>query len=549
MTEQTFQDLLTDSISNISVKPGSLINATIIAIQKDYFIVDANLKSESFIPAHQFKYEDNLKQVGDSIKVCLLTLDNGNGDTLLSRDKARHIEVFQELEDAFNNYKTVNGTVVKKVRGGYTVMIKGIRAFLPGSLIGSRYLGDIEDDYEQKSLDLKVVRLDVKRNNVVVSRQAVIEEINSEQREMLIERIKPGEILQGIVKNITHFGAFIDLGGIDGLLHIADISWERIKHPSDVLTLGQKIEVKVLQCQDGKTSLGLKQMKMDPWSSIKEELSLYSKVKGVVTNVTDYGCFVMIKQGIEGLVHSSAMDWSHRNVNPHKYVSMGDEIEVMITDIDVEKHRIALSMKDCQSNPWKDFSEKYAKGDIVQGKIISITDFGVFISLGPNIDGLIHISDMAWQDVETEMSKFNKGDEIEAKILAIDIERQRITLGRKQIHVDPFVKFTTSINVGSQIEGTVTKIHNNGNLMLEIAPMVNAFVKSEDLLPHKDNKSWSIGDQLQAYIIHIDQKNKVFQLSMHPYEASLPKKYHKPLLAETTIGGLIKDKLKQKDKS
>lgn len=549
MTEQTFQDLLTDSIVNLATKPGSLIDATILSIHKDHFVLDANLKSESFVPAAQFKYEDSEIKVGDTIKVCLLALDNGNGDTILSRDKARHIEVLQQLEDAYNNHKTINGMIVKKVRGGYTVMIKGVRAFLPGSLVGSRYLGDIEDDYEQKSLDLKVVRLDIKRNNVVVSRQAVIEEINSEQRASLLERIKPGEVLPGIVKNITHFGAFIDLGGIDGLLHIADISWDRIKHPGDVLSLGQKIEVKVLQCQDGKTSLGLKQLKMDPWSNIKQEIALYSKFKGVVTNVTDYGCFVMIKQGIEGLVHSSAIDWAHRNVNPHKYVSVGSEIEVMVIDIDTEKHRIALSIKDCKPNPWQEFAEQHAKGDIIKGKIISITDFGVFISLGPNLDGLIHVSDIAWQDVESEMSKFQKGDEIEAKILAIDVDRQRITLGRKQIHVDPFIKFTAAISIGSKVEGTVTTIHHNGNLMVEITPMVSAFIKEEDLLPHKENRAWAIGDLIQAGVMHIDQKNKVLQLSMRMHEQAANKhKYQKQILSETTIGGLIKDKLKQKNK-
>ena len=438
MTEN-FKELFEESLKTTEMRLGKIIKAKIIDISKEFVRVDAGLKSESLIALDEFKNskkELNIS-VHDEIDVVLESLDNNNGETSLSRLKAKRIEIWNNLESACNSQEIVTGRIINHVRGGYTVEIQELKAFLPGSLVDIRPIRDISH-LENKDIEVKIVKLDPKRNNIVVSRKAVIEAEGKEEREKLLKTLKEGTITKGIVKNITDFGAFIDLGGVDGLLHITDISWSRIKHPSDILAFGDEITVKIIKFDEKnkRISLGIKQLGNDPWEHIAQELKIGSKITGTVTNITDYGCFVKIKEGIEGLVHTSEMDWTNKNVNPYKVVSINQEIEVKILEIDAGRHRISLGIKQCKMNPWNILDEKYNLGDVVTGKIRSITDFGIFIGLEGEIDGLIHISDVAWKGAETVIKNYKKDDEIQAVMLSVDVDRERVSLGIKQLHPD-----------------------------------------------------------------------------------------------------------------
>ncbi len=444
MMGESFADLFEESLQGLNMAPGSIVTGTVMAIENDFVVVNAGLKSEGVIPRAEF--EDDKGQltvaIGDEVRVALESVEDGYGSTKLSREKAKQAEVWEVLEKAFEKDETITGAITGKVRGGFTVTVGSVEAFLPGSLLDIRPLRD-STHLEGKELEFKLVKLDYKRNNIVVSRRAVLEELNSADREKLIETLAEGIVLKGIVKNLTDYGAFIDLGGVDGLLHITDIAWKRVKHPSEVLTVGDEIDVKVLKYDPERTrvSLGMKQLLADPWEEMVAKLNVGEKTRARVTNLTEYGCFAQIAEGIEGLIHVSEMDWANKNIHPSKVVHVGQEIEVMILAIDKERRRISLGMKQCQQNPWDAFAEKYKKDDKVTGKIKSITDFGIFIGLEGNIDGLIHLSDLSW-DIpgEEAVKQYHKGDEIEAVILSIDIERSRIALSIKQLQADPSPK-------------------------------------------------------------------------------------------------------------
>lgn len=444
MMGESFADLFEESLQELNMAPGSIVTGTVIAIENDFVVVNAGLKSEGVIPRAEFQDDKGALTVsiGDEVRVALESVEDGYGSTKLSREKAKQAEVWAVLEQAFEKGETITGAITGKVRGGFTVTVGSVEAFLPGSLLDIRPLRD-STHLEGKELEFKLVKLDFKRNNIVVSRRAVLEELNSADREKLIETLAEGLVLKGIVKNLTDYGAFIDLGGVDGLLHITDIGWKRVKHPSEVLTVGDEIDVKVLKYDAEKTrvSLGMKQLLADPWEEMVAKLNVGDKTAARVTNLTEYGCFAQIAEGIEGLIHVSEMDWANKNIHPSKVVHVGQEIEVMILAIDKERRRISLGMKQCQQNPWDAFSEKYKKDDKVSGKIKSITDFGIFIGLEGNIDGLIHLSDVSW-DIpgEEAVKQYHKGDEIEAVILSIDIERSRIALSIKQLQADPSAK-------------------------------------------------------------------------------------------------------------
>ncbi len=444
MMSESFADLFEESLQELNMAPGSIVTGTVIAIESDFVVVNAGLKSEGVIPRAEFQDDKGALTVaiGDEVRVALESVEDGYGSTKLSREKAKQAEVWEVLEQAFDKGETITGSITGKVRGGFTVTVGSVEAFLPGSLLDIRPLRD-SSHLEGKELEFKLVKLDYKRNNIVVSRRAVLEELNSADREKLIETLAEGIVLKGIVKNLTDYGAFIDLGGVDGLLHITDIAWKRVKHPSEVLTVGDEINVKVLKYDPERTrvSLGMKQLLADPWEEMVAKLNVGDKTSARVTNLTEYGCFAQIAEGIEGLIHVSEMDWANKNIHPSKVVHVGQEIEVMILAIDKERRRISLGMKQCQQNPWDAFAEKYKKDDKVTGKIKSITDFGIFIGLEGNIDGLIHLSDLSWDAPgEEAVKQYHKGDEIEAVILSIDIERSRIALSIKQLQADPSVK-------------------------------------------------------------------------------------------------------------
>ena len=442
---ESFAELFEESLKELDMVPGSIVTGTVVAIDNDFVIVNAGLKSEGVIPLEQFrddKGECNL-QVGDEVRVALESLEDGFGSTVLSRERAKRIEAWAVLEEAYEAGSNVNGHIVGRVRGGLTVNVNGLNAFLPGSLVDIRPLRDTSH-LEGQELELRIVKLDARSNNLVVSRRAVLEEAYSQEREKLLEKMEEGLVIKGVVKNLTDYGAFIDLGGIDGLLHITDIAWKRVKHPSEVLNVGDEIDVKVLKydAERKRVSLGLKQLQEDPWTSLTAEYAAGSRVKAKITNLTDYGCFAEIAPGIEGLVHVSEMDWTNKNIHPSKVVQLGDEVEVMILDIDQQRRRISLGMKQCQENPWERFASQHAKGDVLKGRVRSITDFGVFIGLDGGIDGLVHLSDLSWDVAgEEAMKAYSKGDEVEALVLSVDPERERIALGIKQLNSDPFAQY------------------------------------------------------------------------------------------------------------
>eukprot|EP00747_Dinoflagellata_sp_TGD_P158984 gnl/TRDRNA2_/TRDRNA2_177863_c4_seq17.p1 gnl/TRDRNA2_/TRDRNA2_177863_c4~~gnl/TRDRNA2_/TRDRNA2_177863_c4_seq17.p1 ORF type:complete len:528 (-),score=94.93 gnl/TRDRNA2_/TRDRNA2_177863_c4_seq17:6-1589(-) len=481
---ESFADLFEESLKEIDMQPGSIVQGTVVDVDNDWVTVNAGLKSEGVIPASQFLNEKGELEIaiGDVVDVALDAVEDGFGETRLSREKAKRAEAWKVLEKSFEAEEVVKGIINGKVKGGFTVDLAGIRAFLPGSLVDVRPVRDTAH-LENKELEFKVIKLDQKRNNVVVSRRAVLEAENSAEREALLETLTEGMEIKGIVKNLTDYGAFVDLGGVDGLLHITDMAWKRIKHPSEIVEVGQEIEVKVLKFDREKmrVSLGLKQLGEDPWHDIVQKYPEGARVKARVTNLTDYGCFAEIEEGVEGLVHVSEMDWTNKNIHPSKVVEIGDEVEVMILDIDEDRRRISLGIKQCLSNPWEAFATNYQKGDRISGKIKSITDFGIFIGLEGGIDGLVHLSDISWEEAgEDAVRNFNKGDELETVVLSIDAERERISLGIKQLTDDPFAQYVAANEKGSIVKGTVKAVDAKG-ATVELAENVEGYLRASEI--------------------------------------------------------------------
>ena len=519
MTE-SFAQLFEESLKEIETRPGSIVRGVVVAIDKDVVLVDAGLKSESAIPAEQFKNaQGELEiQVGDEVDVALDAVEDGFGETLLSREKAKRHEAWITLEKAYEEAATVTGVINGKVKGGFTVELNGIRAFLPGSLVDVRPVRDTLH-LEGKELEFKVIKLDQKRNNVVVSRRAVIESENSAERDQLLENLQEGMEVKGIVKNLTDYGAFVDLGGVDGLLHITDMAWKRVKHPSEIVNVGDEITVKVLKFDRERTrvSLGLKQLGEDPWVAIAKRYPEGTKLTGRVTNLTDYGCFVEIEEGVEGLVHVSEMDWTNKNIHPSKVVNVGDVVEVMVLDIDEERRRISLGLKQCKNNPWQQFAETHNKGDRVEGKIKSITDFGIFIGLDGGIDGLVHLSDISWNVAgEEAVREYKKGDEIAAVVLQVDAERERISLGVKQLAEDPFNNWVALNKKGAIVNGKVTAVDAKG-ATVELADGVEGYLRASEASRDRVEDATlvlSLGDDVEAKFTGVDRKNRAISLSV-----------------------------------
>ena len=519
MTE-SFAQLFEESLKGLETRQGAVVKGTIVAIQKGYVLVDTGSKSESAIPAEEFfNAQGELEvQVGDVVDVVLKAVDDGFGETVVSRSDAKRNEAWIVLEKAYDEQATVLGLVNGKVKGGFTVELNGVRAFLPGSLVDTRPVRDA-DHLLGKELEFKVIKLDQKRNNVVVSRRAVIESESSQDREEVLANLSEGAEVKGTVKNLTDYGAFVDLGGVDGLLHITDMAWKRVKHPSEIVNVGDEITVKVLKFDKDRTrvSLGLKQLGQDPWAAIAENHPVNSKLTGKVTNLTDYGCFVEILDGVEGLVHVSEMDWTNKNIHPSKVVSVGDVVEVMVLEVDEERRRISLGLKQCKANPWEHFAETHNKGDKVSGKIKSITDFGIFIGLEGGIDGLVHLSDISW-DVQGEeaVRNYKKGDEVEAVVLQVDAVKERISLGIKQLNSDPFTNFIDSTKKGAIVAGKVTAVDAKG-LSVELEGGVEGFIRAnEATLDRVEDVTSviSVGDVIEAKFTGVDRKARVINLSV-----------------------------------
>jgi small subunit ribosomal protein S1 len=556
---ESFAELFEESLKVIDMTPGSIISGVVVDIDSDWVTVNAGLKSEGVIPLSQFltdSGEIELK-IGDSVDVALEAVEDGFGETRLSREKAKRAEAWTELEKAFEAEEVVKGVINGKVKGGFTVELKTIRAFLPGSLVDVRPVRDTLH-LEGKELEFKVIKLDQKRNNVVVSRRSVLEAENSAEREALLESMAEGMEAKGIVKNLTDYGAFVDLGGVDGLLHITDMAWKRIKHPSEIVNVGDEINVKVLKFdrERNRVSLGLKQLGEDPWVQIKERYPENTRVTARVTNLTDYGCFAEIEEGVEGLVHVSEMDWTNKNIHPSKVVQLGDEVEVMVLDIDEDRRRISLGIKQCHANPWEEFSSHFNKEDKVTGKIKSITDFGIFIGLDGGIDGLVHLSDISWHETgEEAVRKYKKGDEIETVILSVDPERERISLGIKQLERDPFAEFVQVNDKGTVITGTVKSVDAKA-AVVELAADVEATLKASEMSQDRvEDLTTQLkeGDKVEAKIINIDRKNRVINLSVKSKDVDDEKQAMKDVREKqvestgpTTIGDLIKEQMQNK---
>jgi len=517
---ESFAQLFEESLNSVETRQGSIVKGTVVAIENGFVLVDAGLKSESAIPAEEFKNAMGELEinVGDTVDVALDSIEDGFGETKLSREKAKRHEAWLQLEKAYEEQATVIGIINGKVKGGFTVELNGIRAFLPGSLVDVRPIRDTAH-LENKELEFKVIKLDQKRNNVVVSRRAVIETENTSERESLLANLQEGQEVKGIVKNLTDYGAFVDLGGVDGLLHITDMAWKRVKHPSEIVNVGDEIAVKVLKFDRERTrvSLGLKQLGEDPWVAIAKRYPETTRLSGRVTNLTDYGCFVEIEEGVEGLVHVSEMDWTNKNIHPSKVVNVGDVVDVMVLDIDEERRRISLGLKQCKSNPWQLFAETHAKGDRVSGKIKSITDFGIFIGLDGGIDGLVHLSDISWNNQgEEAVREFKKGDEIEAVVLQVDPERERISLGVKQIEEDPFNKYLADNKKGAIVKGKVTEVDAKG-AVIELADGVEGYLRASDAARDRVEDATlvlSVGDEVEAKFMGVDRKNRTVSLSV-----------------------------------
>ena len=517
---ESFAELLEESLQSIEMSPGSIVTGTIVDIDDDWVVVHAGLKSEGVIPKDQFLNETGEfdLSVGDQIKVAMEVIDDGWGETRLSREKAKRAESWQKLENAIENNEIVNGIISGKVKGGFTVDIEEVRAFLPGSLVDVRPLRDTVH-LEGKPLEFKVIKIDQKRNNVVVSRRAVLEDENSQEREQLLASMEEGQSILGIVKNLTDYGAFVDLGGVDGLLHITDMSWKRIKHPSEMVNVGDEIDVRILRFdkEKNRVSLGMKQLGDDPWVDIIQRYPQETKTMARITNLTDYGCFAEIQEGVEGLVHVSEMDWTNRNIHPSKVVSVGDEVEVMILEIDENRRRISLGIKQCKPNPWEQFEVSNDKGERIKGNIKSITDFGIFIGLDGGIDGLVHLSDISWTDPgEEAVRNYSKGEEIETLILSVDAERERISLGIKQLEKDPFADFLESNSRGSIVKAKVLEVEER-EATLELAADVLVVLKNSDISVDRVDdarKVLSQGDEIEVKLTNVDSKNRHIGVSI-----------------------------------
>ncbi len=557
---ESFAALFEESIALQEMRSGEVITAEVISIDNDFVIVNAGLKSESVIKAEEFLNDQGELdvKVGDFVKVAIEKLEDGFGSTILSRDKAKKMQAWLDLEDAMNEGTVVKGFVSSRVKGGLRVSVNGITAFLPGSLVDVRPVKDTSP-FENKEWDLKVIKIDKKRNNVVVSRKAVMEQSSGADRDAVIGTLTEGATVKGIIKNITDYGAFVDLGGIDGLLHITDLAWRRVKHPSEILNIGDEVEAKVLKFDQEKNrvSLGLKQLDDDPWKGLSRRYPVSTRLFGKVSNLTDYGAFVEIEAGIEGLVHVSEMDWTNKNIHPGKIAQLGDEVEVMILEIDEDRRRLSLGMKQCKSNPWAEFSETHKKGDKVSGPIKSITDFGIFIGLDGGIDGLIHLSDISWDKTgEEAIRNFKKGDELEALIVAIDVEKERISLGLKQLSGDNFTGFTKANDKGSFVKGTVKSADATG-ILVTLADQVEGAVDISEVSEDKVDDASAIvkvGDEIEVKILNVDAKEKTIQLSFKAKNATKPKAAKKKVEAEessdnagtTNLGALLKAKLDSK---
>ncbi|WP_267873365.1 30S ribosomal protein S1 [Massilia sp. KIM] len=557
---ESFAALFEESLSRQDMRSGEVISAEVVRLDHNFVIVNAGLKSEAFIPIDEFKNDQGELEVkvGDFVSVAIESLENGFGDTILSRDKAKRLASWLALEKAMESGEIVTGTVNGKVKGGLTVLTNGIRAFLPGSLVDTRPVKDTTP-FEGKTLEFKVIKLDRKRNNVVLSRRAVIEASMGEERAKLMETLKEGTVVTGVVKNITDYGAFVDLGGIDGLLHITDLAWRRVRHPSEVLSVGQEITAKVLKYDQEKNrvSLGVKQLGDDPWTGLSRRYPPGTRLFGKVTNLTDYGAFVEVEQGIEGLVHVSEMDWTNKNVAPNKVVQLGDEVEVMVLEIDEERRRISLGMKQCKPNPWDEFGMTHKKGDKVKGSIKSITDFGVFIGLPGNIDGLVHLSDLSWTEAgEEAVRKFKKGDELEAVVLAIDVERERVSLGVKQLEGDPFNTFASLNDKGTLVTGTVKSVEPKG-AVIALNEEVEGYLRASEISRDRVEDAGThlkVGDKVEALVINIDRKARSIQLSIKAKDSADTQEAMQKLAADssaasgtTSLGALLKAKFDNKN--
>jgi len=557
---ESFAELFEESLSNTQLQPGTIVVGTVVDITPDMVIVHAGLKSEGIIPKNQFyDAEGGLEvAIGDEVQVALDAVEDGSGATRLSREKAKRHAAWEVLEKAFEAGDTVKGMITGKVKGGFTVDLGSVRAFLPGSLVDVRPVRDTTY-LEGKDLEFKVIKLDRKRNNVVVSRRAVVEEEYSAEREALLKTLEEGMEIKGVVKNLTDYGAFLDLGGIDGLLHITDMAWRRVKHPSEVVDIGDEITVKVLKFdrERQRVSLGLKQMGEDPWVNISRRYPEGTRVFGKVTNIADYGCFVEIEEGVEGLVHVSEMDWTNKNIHPSKVVTLGDEVEVMVLDIDEERRRISLGIKQCQINPWDEFAATHKKGDHVTGKIKSITDFGIFIGLEGGIDGLVHLSDISWDEAgEQALRRYQKGDELETVVLSVDPERERISLGVKQLDKDPFSTFVASHEKGGVVAGSITEVDAKG-ATVDLGDGVEGYLRASEISRDRVEDARAVlklGDEIEAKFIGVDRKNRTISLSIKAKdideETAAIKGYARDAQTGTaTLGDILKEQMEEAQKN
>jgi len=553
----SFAALFEESLKSNDMRVGEVISAEVVRIEFNHVVVNAGLKSESYVAIEEFKNDQGELevQVGDFVSVAIDAVENGYGDTILSRDKAKRLASWMSLENALESGEFVTGTVSGKVKGGLTVLVNGIRAFLPGSLLDTRPVKDMTP-YEGKTMEFKVIKLDRKRNNVVLSRRAVVEASMGEERAKLLETLSEGAIVHGVVKNITEYGAFVDLGGIDGLLHITDMAWRRVRHPSEVVTVGQELTAKVLKfdAEKNRVSLGLKQLGDDPWHGVSRRYPNCTRLFGKITNIADYGAFVEIEPGIEGLVHVSEMDWTNKNVAPAKVVTLGEEVEVMVLEIDEDKRRISLGMKQCKANPWEEFSSSVKRGDRVKGPVKSITDFGVFIGLTAGIDGLVHLSDLSWHEPgETAVRNFKKGQEVEALVLAVDMERERISLGIKQLDVDPFTSFTTLNDKGAIVNGKVKSVDPRG-AEIQLNEDVTGYLRASELSRDRVEDARNLlkeGDDVNVMVINVDRKMRSIQLSIKAKDSAdeqqamqkLTQSNERENAGTTSLGALLRAKL------
>ncbi len=553
----SFAAMFEDSLKKAEMRTGEVITAEVVRVEHNFVVVNAGLKSEAYVPIEEFKNDIGELEVqpGDFVSVAIDAVENGYGDTILSRDKAKRLASWLSLENSLESGEFVTGTVNGKVKGGLTVLVNGIRAFLPGSLLDTRPVKDMSP-FEGKTMEFKVIKLDRKRNNVVLSRRAVVEASMGEERAKLMETLREGAIVHGVVKNITEYGAFVDLGGIDGLLHITDMAWRRVRHPSEVVTVGQELSAKVLKfdAEKNRVSLGIKQLGDDPWHGVSRRYPQSTRLFGKVTNIADYGAFVEIEPGIEGLVHVSEMDWTNKNVSPAKVVSLGDEVEVMVLEIDEDKRRISLGMKQCKANPWEEFSSNVKRGDKVKGPVKSITDFGVFIGLSAGIDGLVHLSDLSWHEPgEAAVRNYKKGQEVDAIVLAVDVERERISLGIKLLDGDPFATYTTLNDRGALVTGKVKTVDARG-AEIQLSDDVTGYLRASEISRDRVEDARNVlkeGDEVEAMIVNVDRKTRSIQLSVKAKDSAdqqeqmqrLSQTSERENAGTTSLGALLRAKM------